>query len=299
MMMDIVEFIENVILTLKEYYGNDAEVLAQKCIKTNDVVCIGVSVFYKNKLLAPIVYLDSYYEQYSKGMDFDLIIEHITDIIEENQVSVTEENIVKNIINWNYIEFNIYPMLISTKRNKNLLADLVHREILDLSIIYVVRFSAECGKETLIRVTKKMLNSWNRTEDELHNIALVNMNRDEPQLFDLNDIIDILLGNAEDVRTIGDSEMYVLTCHSKRYAAAKILDKELMKRITGGKKCYMIPSSIHEWIILPITLDKESDLLILNEMVCEVNEEKVEPNEILSDHIYMYDDGELKYAQYI
>lgn len=296
MMMDIVEFIENVVLTLKEYYGNDAEVLAQKCIKTNDVVCIGVSVFYKNKLLAPIVYLDSYYEQYSKGMDFDLIIEYITNIIEENQVSVAEENIVNNIINWNYVEFNIYPILISTKRNKNLLTNLVHREMLDLSIIYAVRLSTECGKESVIKITKKMLSIWNKTEDELHGIALVNMNRDEPQLFDLNDIINIVLGNAEDVKTIGDSERYVLTCQSNKYAAAKILDKELMKRITGGKKCYMIPSSIHEWIILPITLDREDDLLVLNEMVCEVNEEKVEPNEILSDHIYMYADGELTYA---
>ena len=298
-MMDKVEFIDNIILTLKEYYGNDAEILVRKCIKTNDVVCIGVSVGYKNKLLAPIEYLDPYYEEYLNCMDFDLIIEHITEAIEEKQDSATEENIVKNILNWNYFESNIYPMLISTKRNKNLLADLVHREILDLSIIYVVRFSAECGKETLIRVTKKMLNSWDRTEDELHNIALVNMNRDEPQLFDLNNIVDILWGSPEDVKTIGDSEMYILTCHSKRYAAAKVLDKELMQRVTGGKKCYMIPSSIHEWIILPITLDGAGDLLILNEMVREVNEEKVEPHEILSDHIYMYDGGELKYAQYI
>ena len=51
----------------------------------------------------------------------------------------------------------------------------------------------------------------------------------------------------------------------------------------------MIPSSVHEMIIVPMT--ESITRKELDQMVKEVNENVVDPEEILSDHVYIYDAG--------
>ena len=51
---------------------------------------------------------------------------------------------------------------------------------------------------------------------------------------------------------------------------------------------YIIPSSIHEVILLPDS-GKEPDATALKEMIREVNSTQVAPEEILSDNLYYYD----------
>ena len=51
----------------------------------------------------------------------------------------------------------------------------------------------------------------------------------------------------------------------------------------------MIPSSVHEMIIVPMT--ESITRKELDQMVKEANENVVNPEEILSDHVYIYDVG--------
>ena len=52
-----------------------------------------------------------------------------------------------------------------------------------------------------------------------------------------------------------------------------------------GHDLYIIPSSIHETILLPMLGD---DWEALSQMVKEVNATQLAPEEILSDHVYLY-----------
>ena len=63
----------------------------------------------------------------------------------------------------------------------------------------------------------------------------------------------------------------------------------LLAEIAKKLNCdlYVLPSSIHECIIMPVTeLHTKEDL---SKMVCHVNEREVLEEEILSDHVYYYD----------
>ena len=52
-----------------------------------------------------------------------------------------------------------------------------------------------------------------------------------------------------------------------------------------GRNFYIIPSSIHEVILIPDTLD----IHYMKAMVKEVNGTEVSPDEVLSDNVYRYD----------
>ena len=57
---------------------------------------------------------------------------------------------------------------------------------------------------------------------------------------------------------------------------------------------YILPSSIHESIIVPASCALEASELI--HMVRQVNETNVDPEELLSDNIYYYDKVEKSFA---
>ena len=55
-----------------------------------------------------------------------------------------------------------------------------------------------------------------------------------------------------------------------------------------GTSYYILPSSVHETIIVPASITESSSLENLAEMVIEINGTQVAPDEVLSDHVYRY-----------
>ena len=83
--------------------------------------------------------------------------------------------------------------------------------------------------------------------------------------------------------------MYVLTNEKGLNGAACILDRSLLKRLsrTVGKAFYILPSSIHELIILPTDeCDCAGDL---RDIVRSVNNTQLSAEDVLSDEVYFYD----------
>ena len=91
------------------------------------------------------------------------------------------------------------------------------------------------------------------------------------------------------------SGMYVLSNTKNFNGSAVMLYKDVLKDIAtalGNVDLYIIPSSVHELIILPDlgTMDKKA----LTAMVRDVNASEVAESEILSDHAYFYNHEEGK-----
>lgn len=94
----------------------------------------------------------------------------------------------------------------------------------------------------------------------------------------------------EIVSILPDGEMKVLTNTEKFYGAAAIIyGKDKIRGLAEkeGNDIVIIPSSVHECILFPY--DESMPFELLNAMVNEVNTSEVKEEEILSDHVYMYD----------
>ena len=89
--------------------------------------------------------------------------------------------------------------------------------------------------------------------------------------------------------------MWVVTTNDTHYGAACLLSKECFKVLServGVNQFYILPSSVHEVIAVPKTIDFEISALL--DMVREINETQVEPQERLGDAVYELCDGILR-----
>lgn len=95
---------------------------------------------------------------------------------------------------------------------------------------------------------------------------------------------DLLLEKKKDY-----DQMYVLSNKFRNYGAACIAYPNVLEMIGQilKKDYYILPSSVHEVIIVPY-----SEIYVcskLDEMVREINSTQVEEEDVLSNHVYLYD----------
>lgn len=88
---------------------------------------------------------------------------------------------------------------------------------------------------------------------------------------------------------VDEEGMNVLTNTQRMYGAVGILTESIQKKLEGK---WIIPSSVHECIILPNTIPLETCETILK----EVNDKQLQPEEVLSYSVYWIQDGKLTRA---
>ena len=86
----------------------------------------------------------------------------------------------------------------------------------------------------------------------------------------------------------GIPTQYIVTNTINFRGASAILDGEALKKLAerlSVQRFYVLPSSIHEMIIIPD--DGKCNIEELSRMVQEVNQTQVEPEERLTDQAYI------------
>ena len=203
---------------------------------------------------------------------------------------------------WN----NIRLKLISAEMNPEYLADKPHQLVEDLAVVYYVDLGEtdQFGKATT-PITDNLLKAYGITQEEQHEIATTNMERCvTPQFQDMDSMLretmleslptDMPREMKEQIvdgvmAGQGAPMMYILTNEDKLNGASMLLSDRAMEMVrkTVGDDFFILPSSIHETLIVPKTDDMS--LENLEKMVREVNATDVKPGERLSDHVYEYD----------
>lgn len=199
----------------------------------------------------------------------------------------------EKLSDWNLITKKVYPILLSTEDNRELLEELASTPMLDLSVAYIIRFSMDDGSIGSMKISKKVLNHFGISIKMLHEQAMKNLTKDGYEFQDMNTLIRKMLPpEAYDELPMGKEEgkeMHILTNACKTYGAAGILDKELLKKFAGEQDYFILPSSIHETIFVPVN-DGFSKGEFDN-MVAEVNATQVSVEERLTNHCYFYNAG--------
>jgi hypothetical protein len=193
--------------------------------------------------------------------------------------------------------------LVNTEKNRELLEDVPHVEFLDLSIVFQCLVSSEENSTASILVHNAHSKLWEVSTMELYKAA-----RDNTQKLmgyevkSMDDIITEMMLNNE-VEDWGDdgmkvlssgTPMYVLTNKTRIDGAACIVYPDLLDDFAYsiGSSFYVIPSSVHEVILVPAQgMDEAGEL---KRMIREVNDTQVKVEEILSYSLYYFDKDESK-----
>ena len=96
------------------------------------------------------------------------------------------------------------------------------------------------------------------------------------------------MGCECDKDILEDDFLFVLTNPMRHFGASCLLYPGILEQIACqlGENFYLLPSSIHETMIVPE--GQSPSLETLQEMVKEINETQMDVEEVLSDYVYYY-----------
>lgn len=194
----------------------------------------------------------------------------------------------------------VLPKLVSADNAERLAGkEIVHKRILDLLVCYympVDEFGTTDGSTiATIQVTEPMLRHANISMEELGAAALENM-REEVEIRNMADMLQELTGTPMPGCDEG-LPMLVISNRSHYLGAGVILlpsVREELARILGCDSYYILPSSIHECIVIPDDSHMDSEALV--DMVKEINGTVVDPADRLSDSVYIVRGSEFSIA---
>lgn len=279
-------FIKEVKEAVENKVGTGFDVTVNQITKNNNLILDGLVIKATDTNIAPTIYLNGYYERYEDGaMNLDAVVDSIIDTYNHHN-SVTFD--ISTFTDFDAVKNRICYKLVNTASNKKLLEDVPHRELFDLSIVYYVVVSVEANVTGSIIIHNNHIKLWDITENDLYEFASDNTKRLLPagikSMFDtLSEMVDM-----EDLANTDDF-MYVLTNKEKLQGASTILYPDVLSTFADRKNAnlWLLPSSIHEWII--ICDDGNMNRETLSEMIQEVNGSQLAPDEVLSDHPYYFD----------
>lgn len=276
-------------------------------VKNNGKERNGIMVVSPEVNISPTIYLEEFYERFQRGETLDKIVQDILSFYE----------VVKCETSWDISEFEQYEeirnkvvfKLVHTGQNQKFLKNVPYIEMLDLSIVFYVLWEMNRGGAATMLVTNEHLHYWNVDKQDLYQAACENVKRLLPaQLFTMRQTVEEILRplsvKPENLLDGQEDEpadfMYVLSNPFRTFGAACMVYPEMLTMAGDilGENFYILPSSIHEVILVPES--KSPEQKELDEMVAEINETQVAEEEILSNHAYFYDrKGKRLMQQYV
>ena len=198
----------------------------------------------------------------------------------------------KNIqdLEWKEAKSLILPCLVSAEwksiMDKN--EQLAYSSFLDFSVCYYMRLEDRDGnKKNIAWVSRAALENWNIPMHTLKMQAIENMDKDGYFIQPIQRFLSTL-DEGFSSENAGIIPLYLLTNQTSFFGAAGILNTDLLAEFAEkiGQNLYIIPSSVHELLLLPD--DGQINIEYFNLMIDEVNRSLVEPQNILSNHAYYY-----------
>ena len=257
-------------------------------LKNNGVMKTAIIIRKPDDNAEPCIYLEEYYKQFLKeGVSIDSIVDHIVKIYDENKLG--ERLDVETLLQYPMVHTKIRGRLISTQRNTDMLQDVPHRGILDLSLVYTIEVNTKCGVGSIL-INHSHLEIWGISEQELFMQLQKNLEQEEGFFMNMDQFLIQVLGLSEEEMLRGSlPDIFIMSNKDKHYGAVELINKKALEKAvkTYEGSFYILPSSVHELLLLPASYD-DMALETLAEMVRTINDTEVKKCDVLSSHIYLY-----------
>jgi len=283
------EFSKKLLKEIKKIIPKEYIVELGSVTKNNGVTEEAVSIFEKNKNISPTIYLNEFYECYKEGVELELLAAEI--VRRNNEYKLEESLDVSFFMDYKKAKSKIVFKLVNREKNIKLLEKIPYVDYMDLVIVFYYLAQDEVSGNATILIHNSHMKMWGVTLEEVYKQARKNT----PQLLPaaitgMKEIIMQMIGEGAEKEDLFEEEipMYVMTNSMKMNGAATMAYPNVVRNFANaiGKNVYIIPSSVHEVILVP---ENGKEGYRLNDMVREVNETQVDPKEVLADHVYYYD----------
>lgn len=255
----------------------NAEIDVHEVEKVNGVVLRGLVIREGQCNVSPTIYLNNF-----EGYEVQEACDKISKVYEQNKL--TKDIDISWFTDFEQVKSKIRMKLLNTERNAGYLEDKPSVNFLDLSIVFYAEVDCEAIGSGTVKITNNHIKMWDVNADELYEIAKANKE------YTLTDMADFMEKHSEG--NIPEEEIeamrgcqFILS-NADRVFGAGVLPAALDSLKERFGKFYLIPSSVNEWLVIPDSFGLEKEFL--DNMVREVNNTTLEPEEVLSDHAYYF-----------
>lgn len=292
-MLNYDEFKRKLLKRVRENAGEDMKVEIAAIQKNNGIQKEAIVFSDKEDNLHPLIYLDSIYSQYRAGTELSVCVGFTVRVCR----SAMDLNIDMAYKNWEDVRGKIEVTVINKAWNADAISGIPHREFLDLVLYCRVIIDRNGNGVASTIVRNHMLREWGISEEELWEAAFSNLKTEEFDIQDVNEVLGFIFREGDLSGTLDKNEfepvLYVLTNKYQNRGAVGMLRTDLLEKFAeqGGCDLYILPSSIHEVLLLK---DDEMPVDELRRMVRLVNRGVVDEMDRLSDEVYYYRRGSEK-----
>lgn len=269
-MMDFTEFVSIIGEQVKTELGKDIRL--EKVNKIGQSYT-GLVVETGEGVAWPCFNMDAFYEDYLNNQKLDEVMQEI------KKTCLEKKSIGFELLDdYSKAKHNLYVRLSGAEKVP---ANVPFRSIADMAMTCHVMLG-NAGDEYLASVTvnNDLLGKWGVTKEDLFREALETSARlNPPALMALSDFMELP----------GDTDMIILSSKTGRFGASVICYPGVLDSVATEMDgdYYLLPSSVHEMIVLPVTEDGDTSGLWA--MVKDVNHSNViRADDVLTDSVYRY-----------
>lgn len=293
--MNINEFNQKFCDELQEAFTSDGGRVHAVSIPKNNELLQTATVRFGDDSIGVVIYPGSYYNDWRSGAKMEDIISHI----KNNILTMEKPNITIESINRNAAPEHLRTAIVGYERNKDWLQKVPYEKIADMAVFA----KWDIDNNASAKVTNEMMALLQMTKEEILQIAKESTAK-KMELTPMHEVLQGMLTN----NGIGDelaeamviesapNHLQVLSNERAIDGAALIADSKVMKGVREkiGEDFYILPSSIHEVLILPKSGADEVEEL--KEMVRTINQEQIPLQDQLTNNVYEFDGKEIKIA---
>ena len=244
-------------------------------------------------IVCPNFYLENFPDEIL--YDYPRLVDEFKLLVDKYGHEKEVEDFANNISNITPEQFYKNVEIVAQKHSDE---DIIKKRYCDLDAVVKYKIN-DCMS---MKVTNELINNLlgkGITADETWKHAEENTFNDDQ--FKISGIYDVMVkmlkenGTSDETiqKMMGqdsvNSQMYIVSNKSYVYGFTQIFNYKAMQKWMNAnniKNIYVIPSSVHEAIILDADTPEIQDEGAFNSMINEVNHTQLAPQDILSDHVY-------------
>lgn len=303
--MKYLEFCNRIKEEVENMVEPESKVRLEQVVKNNHIVRQALIIVEQERNIFPSIYLEKYYTDYMNGQNINDICQEIIACYDQYKDGIQFD--VNKYLDYETVREQIFIKVVNAKKNMESLQNAPWMECYDLAITAYVLVEDSTNSRATININNDNLKMWNIDKDKLFKDAIFNTRKlmickleklsyvmRELLEEKVNDIhidsnMDEDLNKALEMFEASDEEkIYVLTNQFKNNGAVFMAFDDILKNVAKkiNDNFYILPSSIHELLIVPKSNNISKSEL--EKMVREINQTEVDPKEVLSDTVYEY-----------
>ena len=287
--MEYKTFLELIRQEIQHQIGSGGVVQLNRTIKNNSTQKDSISILFTGENVSPAIYLDYFYERYREAVPIDQIAGQI--LVCYCHAKKTGRTDFSFYLDFEKVKEHLFCKIVNYERNIPVLDLIPHKRFLDLAIVYYCEVESDSFGTGTVLVQNPHLLLWGIDQSRLHEIAVYNtLHSISPDFVEISELVEDMTGLVIDPQLVQVLPMYVLTNNKKHFGAVNLYFPEVLEMVAGklSSDFYVLPSSIHECMVIPAEDSVRLHGADYQEMVQEINDEFVAQEEILSDSVYRY-----------